>query len=122
VVTKDPVTPEAALDAREGSGMAGLSLVAVGRPDVPPLSITERLRSQLVYFMSAEGGPGIPSLGEREYWIAQDEVAKWLDDGVFYLISPLDSANQTEVELSAEQEDMLQWLQKHRVPHVRVVE
>ena len=43
-----------------------------------------------------------------------EEVTKWLDDGVFYLVSPLDSANTTEVELTEEQEEFLNWLQKGR--------
>ena len=49
-------------------------------------------------------------------------VKKWLDDGVFYLVSPLDSANMTEVELTEEQEMLLNWLDKNQVEHVRVKE
>jgi hypothetical protein len=100
--------------------MAGLLLVALGRPEVTALPISARLRSQLVYFISAEGASGMPTLGEKEYWFDATEVSKWLEDGVFYVISPLDSANQTEVELTDEQETMLQWLQHHQVRHVRV--
>lgn len=37
------------------------------------------------------------------------------------LVSPLDTANMTEVELSEEQEAMLLWLQKERIQHVKVV-
>src|SRR5579884_2525278 len=91
------------------------------RPDVAPLTITPRLRGQLVYFMTPPGTPGIPALQEDEYWIARDEVARWLDEGVFYLVSPLDSANATEVELTEEQESFLGWLQRNGVQHVRVV-
>ena len=97
-------------------------LVAVDRPGVSPLPISARLRSQLVYFMTTPSSPGVPPLGENELWIAQAEVARWLADGVFYLVSPLDSANQTEVELSDEQEVMLNWLDKNQIQHVRVVE
>ena len=43
-------------------------------------------------------------------------------EGVFYLVSPLDSGNMTEVELSEEQEAMLSWLDKNNIQHVRVVE
>jgi hypothetical protein len=76
----------------------------------------------LVYFMTPAGSPGVPDLAEDEFWIARDHVAKWLDEGVFYLVSPLDSANATEVELSEEQEALLGWLAKHGIQHVRVVE
>jgi hypothetical protein len=102
--------------------MAGLLLVAVGRPEVAGLPISARMRTQLVYFMTAEGASGVPSLGPGGYWFAADEVTKWLDDGVFYVVSPLDSANQTEVELSEEQEALFQWLRQHNVQHVRAVE
>ena len=40
---------------------------------------------------------------------------------MFYLVSPLDTANMTEVELSEEQEDFLNWLKSSDVRHVRVV-
>jgi hypothetical protein len=96
-------------------------LVAVDRPDVAPLTISARLRGQLVYFMTPPGTPGIPQLQEDEFWMAREEVARWLDEGVFYLVSPLDSANATEVELTEEQESMLSWLQRNGVQHVRVV-
>src|SRR5690242_10750605 len=101
--------------------MAGFSLLAVSRPDLAPLSISSRLRTQLVYFMTAAGAPGVPQLGEDEYWFAEPDVARWLDDGVFYLVSPLDTANMTEVELTEEQEALLHWLRQHRVQHVRLL-
>lgn len=72
--------------------------------------------------MSTPGAPGIPPLAENEYWFAEAEVAKVLDDGVIYLVSPLDTANMTEVEISEEQENFLGWLQDKKVQHVRVVE
>jgi hypothetical protein len=102
--------------------MPQLKLVAVGRPEVSPLPISQRLRSQVVYFMTPMGSSGVPSLGENEYWIASDDVARWLSDGVLCLVSPLDSENFTEVELSDEQEAMIEWLAKNQVQHVRVVE
>jgi hypothetical protein len=76
----------------------------------------------LVYFMTPQGSPGVPELAENEYWFARDEISKWLADGVFYLVSPLDSANVTEVELTEEQEALLAWLDTHRIQHVRVSE
>ena len=100
--------------------MARLALVPLDRPEVAPLAITPRLRNQLVYFMSARDTPGLPKLGDLDFWFAADEVAKWVDDGVFFLVSPLDTATMTEVELSEEQETMLAWLHKHQVQHVRL--
>jgi hypothetical protein len=102
--------------------MAKPVLVPIDRPDVGRREISARLRAQLVYFMSAPGAPGVPALGANEYWFAAEEVARWIDEGVFYLVSPLDTANMTEVELTDEQEAMLQWLRDKRVQHVRVQE
>ncbi len=102
--------------------MPKLKLVAVGRPEVAPLTISPRLRSQVVYFMTPAGSAGVPQLGENEYWFAKGDVAKWLGEGVLCLVSPLDSENFTEVELSDEQEIMLEWLSANRIEHVRVVE
>ena len=99
--------------------MAGFTLVPIDRPDVPPRPISDRLRGQLVYFTSASGDPGVPELGEDEFFFAEAEVSRWLDDGVFYLLSPLDTANMTEVELTEEQESLLGWLRVQGVRHAR---
>ena len=68
------------------------------------------------------GSPGVPVLAENELWFAGAEVNEWLADGVFYLVSPLDSGNRTEVELSEEQELLLGWLDKNQIQHVRVMD
>ena len=72
--------------------------------------------------VSPAGTPGVPAMGENEYWIAEAEVERCLDEGVIYLVSPLDTANMTEVEISEEQEALLNWLKGNRVQHVRVAE
>jgi len=103
--------------------MAQPRLVALDQPDLAPHPISERLRSQLVYFQS---GPDArdrpPQLGENEYWFDRDEVTRWLMDGVFYLVSPLDTEKATEVELTEEQDALMTWLEFNHVRHVRVVE
>jgi hypothetical protein len=102
--------------------MSAPRLVPFDRPDIAPLGISERLRGQLVYFMTPAGTAGVPALAEGEFWFARNEVRRWLDDCVFYLVSPLDSANATEVELTEEQESMLTWLQQNGVERVRLVD
>jgi hypothetical protein len=102
--------------------MSQCSLIALDRPDVHPLAISTRMRGQLVYFVAAPSAAGMPTLRENEYWFARDEVKKWLEEGVFYLVSPLDSANVTEVELTEEQETLLAWLDRNQIQHVRVRE
>jgi bifunctional pyridoxal-dependent enzyme with beta-cystathionase and maltose regulon repressor activities len=102
--------------------MSQCHLIPLDHPQIPPLAISPRMRGQLVYFMAASSAAGMPALEEGEYWFARDEVKKWVDEGVFYLVSPLDSANMTEVELTEEQEALLTWLDKHQIAHVRVKE
>ena len=102
--------------------MSAPRLKPLDRNDLAPLPITDRLRGQLVYFMTPPGSAGLPTLEEDEFWFAREEVAKWLDEGVFYLVSPLDSANATEVELTEEQESLLTWLQKNDVQHIRAMD
>jgi hypothetical protein len=97
-----------------------IRVIAVGRADVPELSMPERFRHEVSYFMTAADAAGVPALGPQEYWIRQSEAQAWLDDGVFRLISPLDSANRTEIELSEEQEAWLEWLVKHGIEHIRL--
>jgi hypothetical protein len=96
-------------------------LEAVDRPGVVVLPISERMRAQLIYFMTPPQSPGVPPLGENEFWIARADVIRWLADGVFYLLSPLDSGNTAEIELTEEQEAMLGWLDENGVQHIRVV-
>ena len=88
-------------------------------PELPPLPISARLRSQLIYF-AATAAPGAEALGDDEYRFPAEAVAESLESGVVALISPLDTANMTEIELSEEQETFLQWLADHHVEHVRV--
>lgn len=102
--------------------MSRILVVPLDREGVAPRPISARLRSQLIYFIGAPGSPGAPALAEGELWFDGEELERWIADGVFYLVSPLDTANMTEVELSEEQEDFLNWLKAADVRHVRVVE
>ncbi len=95
-------------------------LVPIDHPEVAPFPISTRLRNQIVYFASMPGTEGVPELGEKEFFIAEADVARWLDDGILHVVSPLDTANMTEVELSDEQEALLSWLQSHHIQHVRL--
>lgn len=100
--------------------MAHAKLIPLDRPEVAPYPLSDRLRSQLVYFMADSDAPGIPELGEDEFWFDGEDVTRWIMEGVFYLVSPLDTENMTEVELSEEQDALLNWLDRNQVRHVRV--
>lgn len=100
--------------------MSTYQLRSIDHPELPPRVISERLRSQLVYFASGPGRAGVPALGEGEYFVIAADAEELLSDGVMRLVSPLDTANTTEVELSEEQEEFLEWLVRNRVQHIRV--
>lgn len=97
-------------------------LLPVDNPAAPPLDISARLRSQLVYFMTPPDEPQVPPLGANDYWIDAGQTAAWLADGVFELVSPLDEERPTSIELSEEQEELFEWLTAHAIQHVRVRE
>ena len=100
--------------------MASFRATSVDNPSAAPIDISERMRSQLVYFMTPSDAPHVPPLAADEYWINADNAAQWLEEGVFELMSPLDSDNKTIIELSEEQENFFEWLVTHRVQHIRL--
>src|SRR5215469_9249081 len=93
---------------------------AINRPELPPYSMSDRFRQEIAYFMSVPGEAGVPPMGPREYWVSLDQIRGWLDDGAILIVSPLDSASRTEVELSEEQESWLEWMVEHQVQHIRI--
>ncbi|MEX2112286.1 MAG: hypothetical protein WD845_03830 [Pirellulales bacterium] len=93
---------------------------AVDRAEVLPLTMSARFGHDIAYFMTPPGERGAPRLPSGEYWIDLDEARRWLDEGVLLLVSPLDSENQAEVELSEEQEVWLEWLLANGIQHVRL--
>jgi hypothetical protein len=97
-------------------------LVPVDHPTAPPLTISTRLRSQLVYFMTPPDEPHVPPLQANDYWIDAAHSTQWFADGVFELVSPLDGEHRTVIELSEEQEGLLEWLTTNNIQHIRVQE
>lgn len=94
---------------------------AVDRPEVAPFAMPDRFRHDVTYFATPAGVQDAPpTLGAREYWIRVDDVRRVLDDGVIIIVSPLDSASRTEIEITEEQERWLEWLLQHGVQHVRI--
>lgn len=94
---------------------------AVDRPELPPLAMSDRFRHEITYFMSLPDEPGVPKLPPGEYWVTAARTRALLDDGIFTLVSPLDSAHPAEIELSEEQETWLEWMAANNVQHIRLV-
>ncbi len=94
---------------------------AVDRPDLPAFSMPDRFRHDVTYFATPAGNGEAPAkLGEGEYWIHLAEARTTLDDGIFRLVSPLDSDHTTEIEISEEQERWLEWMVEHQIQHIRL--
>lgn len=93
---------------------------AVGQPDLAPLAMPDRFRTEIAYFMTPFDEAGVPPLAADEYWIRRDNAQQWLEDFVVELVSPLDATAKTEIELTDYQEAWLEWLLEHRVEHVRI--
>jgi hypothetical protein len=93
---------------------------AVDRPELPPWEISDRFRTEVAYFMSLPGEAGVPTLASGEYWVAAAQAKVWLDEGVFRLVSPLDSGSQAEIELSEEQEAWLEWMTENGIQRIRL--
>lgn len=95
-----------------------VTVVAVDRPELTPFPMPERFRTEIAYFMST------PADGEHwpagEYRVSASDVRTWLEEGVFRLVSPLDSAAQAEIELSEEQEAWLEWMSANQVERIRI--
>ena len=98
-----------------------MKVSAADQPKAPPLELPDRFKMEIVYFMTPPGDRGAPAvLGENEYWIDQAEARQWLDEGVIYVVSPLDAENQAEIELTEYHEAFLQWLVTNNIRRVRV--
>jgi hypothetical protein len=94
---------------------------SVEHPALPPLRMSDRFRVDVVHFATPAGEQDAPEhLGEHEFWIRREDARQASDDGVLRVVSILDSANRTELELSEEQETLLEWLLEHDVRHVRL--
>jgi hypothetical protein len=99
-----------------------VSVNAVDRTDVAMHHMPQRFLHDVTYFATPPGVQDAPAkLPEREYWIRADDARRILDDGVITIVSPLDSASRTEIEITEEQERWLEWLVKHEVQHIRLV-
>ncbi len=98
-----------------------MKIIAVDRPELAPLEMPTRFRTEIVFFMTPPGENGAPAdLASDEYWVDLAEARKWLEELVVYVVSPLDAENKAEIELTEDHERWLQWLVDHGVQRVRV--
>ena len=92
---------------------------SVEKPELPPFAMPARLRHDITYFVTQAGEPGVPeTVAEGEWWVRREDAQRLYDEGVIRIVSPLDSANSVEVEITEEQEAWLKWMIHHKIEHV----
>jgi hypothetical protein len=96
---------------------------AVDQPALEPYEISQMLRGQLHYFTEGTGSRGGKESGNSdEFFFPLHLTSELFEEGVFYVISPLDDQNQAEIEITEEQEDFLDWLVSNKIERVRISE
>jgi len=94
---------------------------SVTHPALEPFRMPDRFRHDITYFCTSPGEPGAPEkLAPGEWWVRREDTERFLDDGVIRIVSPLDSATSTEIELTEEQEAWLEWMRDHGIEHVQL--
>jgi len=98
-----------------------VQVVAVGMKEVDPLEMPDRFRHEVAYFMALPGEKEVPRIPHGEYWVRLSEAREWFEGGVVSVVSPLDSENKTEFEISEDHEMWLEWMIEHEIQHIRLV-
>lgn len=94
---------------------------AVGQPELKSFTMPDRFRHDITYFCTSPGELGAPEkLGPGEWWVRAEDARRIHEDGVLRIVSPLDSASSTEIEISEEQETWLAWMLDNGIEHVRL--
>jgi hypothetical protein len=94
---------------------------AVEKPELPPFEMPPRFKHDITYFVTHAGEQGVPeTIAQGEWWVRREDAQRLYDAGVVRIVSPLDSANSVEVEITEEQEAWPKWMIQHEVEHVRL--
>lgn len=99
--------------------MTKYHVIPLDKPEIAPYEISATLRKQLPYFTEGR----IHDTGSTDQFLFPiARTSELLEDGVFYVVSPLDDQNQAEIEITDEQEDLLEWLVSNQIEDVRIIE
>jgi hypothetical protein len=99
--------------------MTEYHVIPLDKTGIDPYEISATLRKQLPYF--TEGRIQDTSNPDR-FFFPIARTSELLEDGVFYVVSPLDDQNQAEIEITDEQEDLLEWLVSNQIENVQIME
>lgn len=99
--------------------MTKYHVIPLDKTEIAPYEISATLRNQLPYFTDGR----IHDTGNSDEFVFPiARTTELLEDGVFFVVSPLDDQNQAEIEITEEQEDLLEWLVSNRIGKVRITE
>jgi len=76
----------------------------------------DRFKVDVIHFTLTQE-PGAP---RNEYHLDPAGLKTIYDDGVFRVVSPLDSDTTAEIEITEEQEDWLTWVLDNDVHNIRL--
>jgi hypothetical protein len=94
---------------------------AIEKPQLPPFEMPARFKRDIIYFVSRAGEQGVPNcIAEGERWVRLEDARRIYDEGVIRIVSPLDSANTAEFEITEAQEAWLHWMIQHEIEHLRL--
>ena len=94
---------------------------AIEKPQLPPFEMPARFKHDITYFVTQAGEKGVPDcIAEGEWWVRREDARRIYDEGVIRIVSPLDSANTAELEITEEQEAWLHWMIQHEIEHLRL--
>lgn len=97
-----------------------MKVIPLDRPHVVPYLMPPRFKTEIAFFMTCAGDPGVPPLGPDEYFVRLDDARRFLDELAITIVSPLSQERKTEIELSDEHEAWLKWMVEHEIQHVRL--
>src|SRR5688572_6085665 len=94
---------------------------AVEKTELQPFEMPARFKHDITYFAAQVGEHGVPeAIAQGEWWVRLEDAQRLYDEGVIRIVSPLDSANSVEVEITEEQEAWLKWMIQNEIEHVRL--
>ena len=94
---------------------------SVENPELAPFEMPARFQHDIVYFVTSAGERDVPeTLAKGEWWVRREDALRIYEEGVVRIVSPLDSAATSELEITAEQEAWLEWMIQNEIEHLRL--
>ncbi len=98
-----------------------MRVIAVGRPELPPLEMPARFKHDIAYFMTPPGERGVPALPDgRILGDARRCPAVGSTMACWCWSLRWTAKTTAEAEITEEQEKWLEWMVANNIEHVRL--